>query len=117
MRYSHEDDYEDDEEMNKYFRDGDDDNDEFDEKSFEDRMDENFFYENQKIKILKLAIKQQQLRRKLLIDSIKILQKSFWWNFYSWETRLSYISRTYETFSELIFGLQQKDEEDNDAII
>lgn len=115
MRYSHEDDYEDDEEINKYF--GDEDDDEFGEKFFEDRMDEKFFYENQKTKILKLAIKQQQLRRKLLMDSIKIAEKSFWWNFYSWETKLSCISRAYETFSELIFGSPKNDEEDSDAII
>lgn len=116
MRYSHEDDY-DDEEINKNFfdKDDEDDEDEF-EKFLEDGMDEKFYYENQKFKILEIAVKQQYLKRKLLIDSIKTLQKSFWWNFCSWETRLSWISRTYETFSNLVFGSQEK-EEDEDAII
>lgn len=112
MRYSQEDNYEDDEEINKYFNEDD----EFDEKDFIDRMDEKFFYENQKVKILKLAVKQQELRRKLLIDSIKTLQKSFWWNFFSWETKLTYISRTYGAFAELIFGSQEKKNEDDDSI-
>ena len=106
MRYSHEDDYEDEE---KNFFDNDDNNDDmdFDEDELEDMMDEKIYYEEQKIKIIRLAIKQQNLKRKILLDVIATLQKSFWWNFCPWKTRLTWITRTFEKFSELIFGSEK----------
>lgn len=110
MRYSHEDDYEDEETNNFFGNDNEEDDDmhmDFDEDEMEDMMDEKFYYENQKIKIIKLAIKQQNLKRKILLDAIATLQKSFWWNFCPWKTRLTWITRTYEKFSDLIFGSEK----------
>jgi len=51
---------------------------------------------------------QQQMNYKLLLTSLKMLKTSFWWNFYSLNTKLNYIQKTCTKLKELV---QVEDEE------
>jgi hypothetical protein len=55
-------------------------------------------------KVIEIGVRQQELRRLLLLDAINISQKSFWWNFLSFKTKISCISSFYEVFLSLVFG-------------
>lgn len=115
MRYSQEDDYEDEESKFNENRDFFDDDDDDDDDDFEfEMMDRKFQYEKQKIKIIELGLKQQYLRRIMLLDAINISQKSFWWNFLSFKTKIKWITDFYEVFVTLVLGpVSEEVEEEN----
>lgn len=53
---------------------------------------------------LQAELIQQELNQRLLLRAIKMLEKSFFWKFYSFSTRLKMIEKTYQSF----FKIQKK---------
>lgn len=49
-----------------------------------------------------LEIEEKALREKLLFRAIKICEKSFFWKFFSNETRLNLVERTFKKFKRLV---------------
>lgn len=57
--------------------------------------------EEQAIQNQQIAIVHRDLNRKLLARAITLCENSFWWRFYSLETRLSQVSTTYKRLKKL----------------
>lgn len=72
---------------------------------FFEEADESDFYEHSReYKIAELAIVEGNIQRKLLISTIRMLEKSFFWRFYSLKTKLNMIRETYQEFKNLWLG-------------
>lgn len=82
--------------IDKFWQDGDDDDD--------DGMEGPDEYEIEKSDILRameLDFLERELDLKVLKLSIKLLEKSFWWRFCKFETKLKRIAKTYLIFMQL----------------
>ena len=86
-------DYNDDEdrEVNDFFDDNDDDD--YEGLSPEDEKE---LYEQQ------MALVYRDMNDRLLLRATKMLEKSFWWKFYSLDTRLAMIQKTYKRYLDLV---------------
>jgi hypothetical protein len=51
---------------------------------------------------IKLRTAEQKINFKILLISINMLKKSFWWKFKTLNTKLNNIEKTYKTLSKLI---------------
>lgn len=90
------------------------DNDEFKHEidRFFDDDEAEFLNEEYKEEILhamQLEIEENNLNLKLLQTSIKMLEKSIWWRFYSFKTKLKMIGKVYMVFDKLLIELKEKD--------
>jgi hypothetical protein len=57
----------------------------------------------------KFQHEQQKNNFKVLLVAINLLKKSFWWKFYSLNTKLKSIERTYKSLTELLhFEFEEK---------
>lgn len=81
--------------------DGDDDMDDFmDEENYENY--ENIISQQNALEGFHLHILEQNLKAKILFESLKICQKSFFWRFYSEDKKFEKLKNLYSDFIELL---------------
>lgn len=93
----------------------------YDENSdeFQDEMEEFFEEEYEEyqaellkkkdvLKAMEMELVENSMDLKLLKDVTKMLQKSFWWRFYSFKTRLKMITQAYAVIDKLIMEVRDR---------
>lgn len=97
-------------EVDKFWEPDDDEEDEEDEEEDEEEDDEEEVEEimgytkKDLIRAMELDLAENELDISLLHIAIQSLEKSFWWKFRSFESRLNLIAKTYLIFSKLILA-------------
>jgi hypothetical protein len=100
-------DYDDEDDQDDLFPDTDDDGDEeMDAEDYAEIMARNEALERQQLEMVQLDLNQR-----LLFKSMEMLSKSWWWSFYSAETKTKMLTETYMK----LHGLVRDKKEDNDA--
>lgn len=83
----------------------DDDGDElYGSEFFEDDDNDNLYEHSREYKLAELALVEGNIQRKLLITTIRMLEKSFFWRFYSLKTKLAMINQAYDEFKTMWLG-------------
>ena len=113
--------YDDEEPINNFFDnnddDDDDDDDDFDEDynldALEDFTSEEYLIvQQQALQEQQIALDGRGLNLNLLKLAIKIAEKAFFWKFYSLDTKLKMISKSYKVL-EKIFGKPKEDKKES----
>lgn len=78
--------------IDKFWQDGDDD---------EEEMEEYEIEKSDILRAMELDLLERELDLKVLRLSLKLLEKSFWWRFCKFETKLKRIAKTYLIFKQL----------------
>ena len=95
--------------IDNFWKDSDDDD---EEDEYEDDMDDGEFlgYSKQEVlRAMELELVEREIDLKMLKLAIEMSEKSFWWRFYSLETRLRIIAKSYLIFKSLT--IPEKDDE------
>jgi hypothetical protein len=84
--------------------DGDDDMDDFmDEENYENYENyESIISQQNALEGFHLHILEQNLKAKILFESLKLCQKSFFWKFYSESKKLEKLKKLYDEFINLL---------------
>lgn len=72
-------------------------------------------YKDEILHAMQLEIEENNLNLKLLRTTIKMLEKSIWWRFYSFRTKLRMIGKAYLVFDKLLVEVKEKDKKDADV--
>ena len=72
-------------------------------------------YKEELLHAMQLEIEENNLNLKLLQTSIKMLEKSIWWRFYSFKTKLRMIGKAYMVFDKLLIEVKEKDKKNADV--
>lgn len=87
-------DEEDKNDIDKFWQDGDDDEEDMDMEEYE-------VEKSDILRAMELDLLERELDLKVLRLSLKLLEKSFWWRFCKFETKLKMIAKTYLIFKQL----------------
>ena len=102
--------------MRNFFFDSGNEEPEYRDSYEEEGMEANFMIPAQ-IEFMHMAqldLASVDLNQKLLAESIKMLEKSWFWRFRSVETKLTMIRKTYEELTRLMEEVAKKGEEDEE---
>lgn len=88
-----------------------------DEDQDQDEMEELFDEEYEEyeavekghiLKAMEMELVENSMDLKLLKDVTKMLEKSFWWRFYSFETKLKMVTQAYAVIDKLIMEVRER---------
>lgn len=96
-KYDFEDDFDEENESNDDLEKYDDDDDIDDDSFYED----DFYEKEDMIKELEISFQENKSKANILKQSVKICSYSFFWRFYSYQTKLKMIEECYKRLSDL----------------
>lgn len=89
---------------NRFFDDYNEDFDDNDDDAPDMDDDDDFFDDpyDKAVRMAEIEVAEAEVKCKLLIEVIRMLEKSFFWKFKSLKTKLKMIEESYRNFSQLI---------------
>jgi hypothetical protein len=74
----------------------------------DDEMEEYELSKSDIISAMEIDLMEKEVDLKILKSSLKMLEKSFWWRFCSFETKLKRIAKTYLIFKKLTKKVEEE---------